>query len=138
MPVPLSHMDELGQIEFTDALSRLQDLIGTEIKVTVNLYGQFFGCGLQGQLNRVETLPPDHEAIALIMDGHTGVYLDPADNQGLRRTRDPRERLAGASDGLRHFRGGRTRGCRGRAARRDALSFTFAPVRSPPMSYSSR
>jgi hypothetical protein len=81
MPAPLSHMDELGQIEFTDALSRLQDLIGTEIKATVNFYGQFFGCGLQGELNRVETLPPDHEAIALVLDGQTGFYLDPADTK---------------------------------------------------------
>lgn len=79
MPAPLSHMDELGQIEFADALSRLQGLIGTEIKATVNFYGQFFGCGLQGELNRVETLPPDHEAIALVLDERTGFYLDPAD-----------------------------------------------------------
>ncbi|HVC07026.1 MAG TPA: hypothetical protein VND98_05515 [Solirubrobacterales bacterium] len=79
MPTPLSHMDELGQIEFADALSRLQGLIGTEIKATVNFYGQFFGCGLQGELNRVETLPPDHEAIALVLDEQTGFYFDPAD-----------------------------------------------------------
>jgi hypothetical protein len=81
MPAHLSHMDELGQIEFTDALSRLQGLIGTEIKATVNFYGQFFGCGLQGELNRVETLPPDHEAVALILDERTGFYLDPADTR---------------------------------------------------------
>lgn len=81
MPAPLSRMDELGQIDFTDALSRLQGLIGTEIKATVNFYRQFFGCGLQGELNRVETLPPDHEAIALVMDERTGFYLDPADTK---------------------------------------------------------
>lgn len=81
MPAPLSHMDELGQIEFTDALIRLQGLIGTEIKATVNFYGQFFGCGLQGELNRVETLPPDHEAISLVLDERTGFYLDPADTK---------------------------------------------------------
>ncbi len=81
MPAPLSPMDELGQVEFTDALSLLQGLIGTEIKATVNFYGQFFGCGLQGQLNRVEALPPDHEAIALVLDGQTGFYLDPADTK---------------------------------------------------------
>ena len=74
-------MDELGQIEFTDALIHLQGLIGTEIKATVNFYGQFFGCGLQGELSRVETLPPDHEAIALVLDGQTGFYLDPADTK---------------------------------------------------------
>lgn len=59
----------------------LQGLIGTDIKATVNFYGQFFGCGLRGELNRVETLPPDHEAIALVLDGQTGFYLDPADTK---------------------------------------------------------
>jgi hypothetical protein len=81
MPAPLPHMDELRQIEFTAALSRLQGLIGVRIKATVNLCDQFFGCGLQGELNRVETLPPDHEAIALVLDGQTGFYLDPADTR---------------------------------------------------------
>lgn len=81
MPGHLSHMDDLTQIEFSDALSRLQGLIGKEVKATVNFYGQFFGCGLQGHLNRVETLPPDHEAIALVLDGQTGFYLDPADTK---------------------------------------------------------
>lgn len=81
MPAPLSRMDDLGQIEFTDALSHLQGLIGVEIKATVNFYGQFFGCGLQGELNRVETLPPDHEAISLVLDEQTGFFLDPADTK---------------------------------------------------------
>lgn len=81
MPAPLSHMDELGQIEFADALSRLQGLIGTEIKATVNFYGQFFGCGLEGELNCVETLPPDHEAVAFVLDERMGFYLDPADTK---------------------------------------------------------
>jgi hypothetical protein len=77
----LSRMDELAQIEFTDALGRLQGLIGAEIKATVNFYSQFFGCGLQGELNRVETLPPDHEAISLVLDEETGFYIDPADTK---------------------------------------------------------
>ncbi len=81
MSAPLSRMDELGQIEFTDALGYLQGLIGTQIKATVNFYGQFFGCGLQGVLNRVDTLPPDHEAISLVFDERTGFYLDPADTK---------------------------------------------------------
>lgn len=79
MPAPLPHMDELRQVEFTDALGRLQGLIGTQVKATVNFYGQFFGCGLQGELDRVETLPPDHEAISLVLDERTGFFLDPAD-----------------------------------------------------------
>jgi hypothetical protein len=74
-------MDDLRSIGFTDALGHLQGLIGSEIKVTVNFYGQFFGCGLQGELNRVETLPPDHEAIALVIEEQTGFFLDPADTK---------------------------------------------------------
>ena len=52
-----------------------------EVKATFNFYGRFFGCGLQGELDRVETLPPDHEAIALVFDGQTGFFLDPADTK---------------------------------------------------------
>ena len=29
----------------------------------------------------METLPPDHSAINLVLDGTTGFYLDPADAQ---------------------------------------------------------
>ena len=79
MPAPLSRMDDLGLIEFTDALSHLQGLIGSEVKATVNFYGQFFGCGMQGELCRVDFLPPDHSAISLVLDGPHGVFLDPAD-----------------------------------------------------------
>lgn len=79
MLAPLSRMDEPAQIEFTDALGRLQGLIGAVIRATVNFYGQFFGCGLQGELDRIETLPPDHEAISVVLDEHTGFYLDPLD-----------------------------------------------------------
>lgn len=81
MPAPSSRVKELGQIEFTDALRHLQGLIGVEIKATINFYGQFFGCGLQGQLNRVETLPPDHQAISLVLDEEAGFFLDPADTK---------------------------------------------------------
>ena len=81
MPAALSHMDELEQIDFTEALSRLQGLIGTEVKATVNCYDHFFGCGLQGELNRIETLPPDHQAISVVLDHRTGFYLDPADTR---------------------------------------------------------
>lgn len=79
MPASSFHMNELNSIDLTEALVRLQALIGTEVKATLNLYGQFFGCGMQGQLLRVETLPPDHSAINLVLDGGEGVFLDPAD-----------------------------------------------------------
>ncbi len=81
MPAPLFHMDDLQSIEFNDALRRLHGLIGSQVKATVNFYGQFFGCGMQGELRRVEFLPPDHSAISLVLDGPHGVFLDPADTQ---------------------------------------------------------
>lgn len=80
MPTPFLHMDDLRAIEFTDALCRLHELIGSEVKATVNYYGQFFGCAMQGRLLRVEFLPPDHVAISLVLGPH-GVFLDPADTQ---------------------------------------------------------
>lgn len=81
MPAPSSHMDDLHTVDLTEALMRLQALIGAEVKATVNLYGQFFGCGMQGRLLRVETLPPDNSAINLVLNGTEGVFLDPADAQ---------------------------------------------------------
>jgi hypothetical protein len=81
MPAPLRHMDKLCQIEFTDALAHLQGLIGSEIKASVNFSEQFFGCGLRGTLDRVETLPPDHSAISLVLEDTQGIFLDPAGTQ---------------------------------------------------------
>ena len=78
---PLAAMAKLEAIEFTDALVRLQVLVGAEIIVTVNFHGQFFGCALEGRLDRVETLPPDFSAIFLVVDETRGVFLDPADTQ---------------------------------------------------------
>ncbi len=79
MPAPLSRMDDQRSIEFNDALPYLHRWIGSQVKATVNLYGQFFGCGMQGELCRVDFLPPDHSAISLVLDGPHGVFLDPAD-----------------------------------------------------------
>ena len=75
----LTPVDVLRQTEFTDALAHLQGLIGSQVKVTLNLYGQFFGCGFEGALRRVRTLPPDHAAINLELEGGQGLFLDPAD-----------------------------------------------------------
>jgi hypothetical protein len=75
----LTPVDVLRQIEFNEALARLQGLIGAEVKVALNLYGQFFGCGFEGALRRVRTLPPDHAAINLELEGGQGLFLDPAD-----------------------------------------------------------
>jgi hypothetical protein len=81
MPAPLFHMDDLRSIEFTEALHRLHGWIGSQVKATVNYYGQFFGCGMQGELLRVEFLPPEHSAISLVLASGSGVFLDPADTQ---------------------------------------------------------
>lgn len=70
---------ERSPLEFTAALGYLQGLIGIEINVVLNAYGQFFGAGFTGRLLRVETLPPDHAAIRLVLGGGHGVFLDPAD-----------------------------------------------------------
>src|ERR1041385_4695164 len=79
MPAPLAHMDALREIEFAEALGHLQGLIGEPVKATLNLYGRFFGCGLEGRLDRVETLPPDHTAITIVLDERQGFFLDPAE-----------------------------------------------------------
>ncbi len=81
MPTPLAPMDALQPTTFRDALVRLQALIGAEINVTINVYGEFFGCAFSGELDHVETLPPDHAAIKVSLDGGQGFFLDPADTE---------------------------------------------------------
>lgn len=73
----LDGMDVLRPIEFTDALAWLQALIGRKVSIIVNHHGHFFGCGLQGTLSRVETLPPDNSAIRIVVGGGEGLFLDP-------------------------------------------------------------
>ena len=87
MPRPLAPMDVLRPIAFTDALVRLQELIGLEVKVTLNVYEHFFGSGFEGKLDCVETLPPDHSAISVVMDGRQGFFLDPADTEAFEGSR---------------------------------------------------
>jgi hypothetical protein len=79
MSAPLAHMDDLQRVEFAGALGHLQGLIGERVKATFNLYGRFFGCGVEGRLDRVETLPPDHAAISIVLDERQGLFLDPAE-----------------------------------------------------------
>lgn len=79
MPAPLHDVDALRSIEFTDALVHLQELIGVRVKLSVNLYGRFFGCAVIGTLSRVDTLPPDHSAIILVLDGHQALFVDPVE-----------------------------------------------------------
>jgi hypothetical protein len=73
-------MDAMRPIDFTDALRCLQKWIGTEVDVTINYDdGRFFGCGLAGRLDRVETFPPDNSAIKVVLQDDRGFFLDPAD-----------------------------------------------------------
>lgn len=81
MPGPFLHMNGLRSITFTEALCRLHELIGSKVQATVNCHGRFFGCGMKGNLLRVEFLPPDHSAISLVFDGGHGVFLDPDDTE---------------------------------------------------------
>jgi hypothetical protein len=80
MSAPLTSMDALRPIDFTDALRCLQAWIGTEVDVTINYDdGRFFGCGLAGRLDRVETFPPDNSAIEIVFQGDQSFFLDPRD-----------------------------------------------------------
>jgi hypothetical protein len=72
-------MEILGPVHFNEALRHLHGVLGLEIKVTVNDYGRFFGCGFGGLLERVETLPPDDTAVRVVLRGDAGFFLDPAD-----------------------------------------------------------
>jgi hypothetical protein len=80
-PDPWRHMEILHPIDFNEALSNLQGMLGREVKVIVNDYGRFFGCGFEGTLERVETLPPDDKAVRLVLSHGGGFVLDPADVQ---------------------------------------------------------
>jgi hypothetical protein len=78
-PSALGDMEVFRPIEFTEALAWLQEAIGREVSVVLNHHGRFFGCGMQGQLRRVETLPPDDSAIRIVVGRGEGLFLDPAD-----------------------------------------------------------
>ena len=75
----LGGMEVLRPIEFTEALAWFQGRIGGEVRVVVNHHGHFFGCGMQGTLSRVETLPPDNSAIRVVVGVGEGLFLDPED-----------------------------------------------------------
>lgn len=70
---------EHSPIEFITALQHLQGLIGAEVRVFLNGCGRFFGAGFAGRLVRVETLPPDHSAIRLVLNDGSGLHLDPVE-----------------------------------------------------------
>lgn len=71
-------MDILHPVDFTTALIELQALIGEQVKVIVNHHGFFFGGGMRGRLECVQTLPPDNTAVNLVLGEGQGLFLDPA------------------------------------------------------------
>lgn len=80
-PTPLYGMGVVTKIEFTDALARLQGMLGQDVQVLVNFHGTFGGCTLRGQLTRVQTIPPDNSAVSLLIDERQTVTLDPLDTE---------------------------------------------------------
>jgi hypothetical protein len=82
-PDPLEGMDRdiLRPIIFLDALLRLQAMLGHHVKVELNDYGCFFGCGFEGELEIVETMPSSASAISAFIAGGGGFFLDPEDCQ---------------------------------------------------------
>lgn len=76
-------MDEVRAIEFTEALAWLQALLGCRVRALVNFHDSFAGCAIEGELDRVETLPPDDRAVNLVIAGRQGIVLDPEDTEAL-------------------------------------------------------
>lgn len=88
---PLSPMGTVTKIAFVDALGRLQDLLGEEVSVLVSFHGTFGGVVMRGTLTRVDTVPPDHSAIDVLLDDRQSLMLDPIDTEVL-LVEDLRER----------------------------------------------
>ncbi len=80
---PLSPMGTVTKIEFVDALGRLQDLLGREVGVLVSFRGTFGGAVMRGRLTRVDTVPPDHAAVDVLLDDRQSLLLDPIDTEVL-------------------------------------------------------
>ena len=76
-------MDGVLAIDFPDALAQLQALLGHEVRAFVNLHDSFGGCVIEGELARIETLPPDAEAIRLVIAERQSIVLDPLDVDAL-------------------------------------------------------
>jgi hypothetical protein len=78
-PSHCPYMDTLTKIPFDQGLGRLQELLGRELRIAVNFHGTFGACLMQGRLTRVQTLPPDHQAIDILLDDAQALMLDPID-----------------------------------------------------------
>lgn len=51
-------------------------MIGVDVKVTINLFGRFVGCGLEGRLDRIESLDASQETISVVIAKAQGIFLD--------------------------------------------------------------
>jgi hypothetical protein len=70
-------------IDFEDALWRVKDLLRQPVRLLVNFRGTFGSCALQGELTRIETLPPDDSAVSILLDDRQAVSIDPIDTETL-------------------------------------------------------
>ena len=73
--------DLLRPITFLDALMHLQGMLGSHVAIQMNEYGCFFGCGFEGALKRVDSLPGSATGICVVLDGGAGFFLDPENCQ---------------------------------------------------------
>jgi hypothetical protein len=76
-------VNPVRKIEFADALARMQDLLGREVRVLVHFRGTFGGAAVEGRLTRVQTLPPDDQAVDILLDDRQSLMLDPVDTEVL-------------------------------------------------------
>ncbi len=72
-------MAEAVEIEFSEALARLQPLLGQEVCALVNVRDTFTGCAMEGELERVLTLPPDNCAVHIVIGDRQRIIIDPED-----------------------------------------------------------
>ncbi|HVX32150.1 MAG TPA: hypothetical protein VHA80_03335 [Solirubrobacterales bacterium] len=68
---------------FADGLAQMQGLLGREVRVLVHFRGTFGGATLEGRLTRVQTLPPDDQAVDILLDDRQSLMLDPIDTEVL-------------------------------------------------------
>lgn len=80
-PSPYRGMDVIRPLPITEALSALQAILTRDVKVEMNDQRRFIGCGFSGTLERVQTLPPDHAAIRIVLSGGSSLFLDPAETE---------------------------------------------------------
>jgi hypothetical protein len=73
----------VATIDFEDALWRLKDLLGEPVRVLAAFRSTFGSCMLQGELTRIETLPPDDGAVTILLDDRQAVTIDPIDTEAL-------------------------------------------------------